>query len=126
MTAWLNRTLLLGPRVAVVSTEREFRKVLKALVVEDDDPYCEPHWHGCVHSYRTGSGELVCVVGLNLDALRAMTSIEAAGVLVHEAVHVWQRTRDVMGNDGRETEAYAIQNIASNLMLEYSRRLEWA
>ena len=45
------------------------------------------------------------------------TSVEIHGLLLHEAVHVWQRIRQRMGerNPSTEKEAYSIQAIAQDL-----------
>lgn len=118
---WLDRCLLQGPRVAVVTSQRQFVAAMKGLGVADPDPFCDPAWHACVHAFEV-DGDLVCVTGLNLPALaRLGDGIDVAGVLAHEAVHVWQRIRDRLGPGdlGREMEAYAIQNIAVQLMRAY-------
>lgn len=50
------------------------------------------------------------------------TGVQIAALLVHEAVHIWQKHAAYIGshNDhGDEEEAYAIQNIAQNLMESY-------
>ena len=45
------------------------------------------------------------------------TSVEIHGLLLHEAVHVWQRIKKRMGesNPSTEFEAYSIQRIALDL-----------
>ncbi|MCO8044983.1 hypothetical protein NI467_06380 [Acinetobacter bohemicus] len=45
------------------------------------------------------------------------TSVEIHGLLLHEAVHVWQRIKQRMGesNPSTEFEAYSIQSIAQDL-----------
>jgi hypothetical protein len=45
------------------------------------------------------------------------TSVEIHGLLLHEAVHVWQRVKQRMGetNPSTEFEAYSIQSIAQDL-----------
>ncbi len=44
-------------------------------------------------------------------------------LLTHEAMHVWRDIRKVMGErkPSSELEAYALQNILSNLMLAYEK-----
>lgn len=52
--------------------------------------------------------------------------IEVIGLLMHEAVHVWQRVCDEIGEEdpGWEMEAYAIQSITQDLIqaFEETRR----
>jgi hypothetical protein len=117
---WIDRSLLQGPRVAVVTSQRQYLAVLRSIDYKEPDEFCPARMLACVHSFEA-AGELVCVVGINLPRTRAMDSIDVAALLVHEAVHVWQRTRDAIGADGvgRELEAYAVQNIAAGIMRAY-------
>lgn len=45
------------------------------------------------------------------------TSVQIHGLLLHEAIHVWQRIKQRMGetNPSTEFEAYSIQRIAQDL-----------
>lgn len=49
------------------------------------------------------------------------STIEVFGLLLHEAVHVWQRIKKLMGEDNpsSEFEAYSIQCIAQDLFEMY-------
>ena len=60
-----------------------------------------------------------------LEDWRGRHPVEVAGLLVHEAVHIWQQYADRIGEDepGREQEAYAIQAISHELMAEFARRM---
>ena len=70
------------------------------------------------------TGEFCAVVSLSQSS-QNMQPIEIAGLLVHEAVHVWQEYALRMGESspGSEQEAYAIQAISQELMAEYARRI---
>ena len=56
-----------------------------------------------------------CVV--QLGACSERTLIMVHGLLLHEAVHIWQRIKKLMGEDepSIEFEAYSIQRIAQDL-----------
>lgn len=56
-----------------------------------------------------------CIV--QLGDIGERTSIEIHGLLLHEAVHVWQRVKKLMGElePSVEFEAYSIQRIAQDL-----------
>jgi hypothetical protein len=86
---------------------------------------------GCDTSYpdsdaRTTSFE-------KADALRILVTLHerndnrdpvgVVGLLVHEAVHVWQGMQDHIGESqsSKEEEAYAIQLISQELMVAYSQ-----
>lgn len=118
---WLDRTLLQGPRVALVTSERQFRAAKKSAGVECASRFIEAGEHACVHSYSDPDGQLVCIVALDTTASARMDGIAVAALLAHEAVHVWQRVRDSLGPGdlGREMEAYAVQNIVDRLMRAY-------
>lgn len=47
--------------------------------------------------------------------------IQIHGLLLHEAVHIWQRVRTLMGESdpSKEFEAYSIQRIAQDLFAMY-------
>jgi len=69
---------------------------------------------------------MACIVCL--DDWQGRNPIEVAGLLVHEAVHIWQSYCDDIGetDPGREQEAYGVQAIAQELMAEFARRVAGA
>lgn len=60
-----------------------------------------------------------CIVQLG-DA-QGKDLIVVYGLLLHEAVHIWQRTKQLMGErePSVEFEAYSIQHIAQDLFFMY-------
>lgn len=122
---WLDRRIALpGPYLTLVLSEDEFRAAVKHLGASYPGG-----WIKNAHSQATASffdrpaGGMAVVVAIR--GWEGRNPIEVAGLLVHEAIHIWQRYAADMGEDrpGDEQEAYAIQSIAQELMAEFSRRL---
>lgn len=119
---WINQTLVLGPSVALVTSPKQYRAALRRFGVSDDEPWITDGAHACTSAFESAAGKVFCVVSVDLEATRELSPIDMTAVLVHEAVHVWQRAADVMGGDlGRELPAYAVQNISAELMRAYER-----
>lgn len=119
---WLDRRIARpGPYLTLCLSEAELRAVerrLKAPVRID-----WPSGGAKCSTIVTPDGKLTCIV--SLTDWRGRNPIEVAGLLIHEAVHVWQQYADDIGEEqpGAEQEAYAIQAIAQELMTEFARRL---
>jgi hypothetical protein len=82
-----------------------------------------PGKNATVHHASNPKGETVCIVCIDQSLDR--NAIEVAGLLIHEAVHIWQQHCDDIGESdpGREQEAYAIQAISQELLAEFARRM---
>jgi hypothetical protein len=79
--------------------------------------------HATTHTFITPSGIPVAIVCMTPN-FEKYTGVQIAALLVHEAVHIWQKHAAYIGawNDhGDEEEAYAIQNIAQSLMEDFAR-----
>ena len=122
---WLDRRIACpGPYLALVLNQAEFDHAMRHC----KQPLGRPHLSSrradaTSHHLFNDAGEIVCVVALGDMSNRS--GIEIAGLLVHEAVHVWQEYCENIGETapGREQEAYAVQAIAQELMAEYARRV---
>jgi hypothetical protein len=121
---WLDRRIAApGPHLALCLSEDELHAALKHLKLSEKPSWMSsPQADATAHHFESGHG-LVCVVCMRGDTGR--DAVEIAGLLVHEAVHAWQKYCDYYGerNPGKEQEAYAVQSIAQELMAEYARRL---
>lgn len=121
---WLNRSLLVGPYLTLCTTEEMFRCVLvKDLEFKGHVDFLgSTHADATTHFLNNQSGEHVAVVCLSSTDGRE--PIEVAGLLVHEAVHIWREHCKWIGerNPGDETEAYAIQWISQQLFWEFVRQ----
>jgi len=124
--SWLDRSLITGPRLALVLSEKEFSRVLKSfgLAVTKGPAWIKTeHADATTHWFTPKDGQLTCVIAIRPRP--GITGIQIASLLVHEAVHVFQRYCDCVGEDepSAEFEAYSIQQIAQNLMVAYSERM---
>ncbi len=124
-TNWLDRRVAMpGPYLALCLTEAELRYASRNLT----DQKLPFPMTGAICSTFTNSktNELCAIVSLSQRSQELGSAIEIAGLLVHEAVHVWQAYAEHMGEDnpGDEQEAYAVQGVAQELMAEYARRIQ--
>ena len=122
---WLDRRVAApGPYLTLVTSQDEFDAALRHFKMPLGTPYLSSaRADATVHFFDNRSGDSVAVVALGDTTGRS--GVEIAGLLVHEAVHIWQTHRENIGetHPGREQEAYAVQGIAQELMAEYARRL---
>ena len=122
-TKWLDRRVSYpGPYLTLVLSKKELKRAVKGIW---KGAYDMPSSGAKTWMFNNPKGEVCCVVGLSKSAM-SRKPVEIAGLLVHEAVHVWQAYVDRIGeqNPGDEQEAYAIQGISQELMYEYSRRIK--
>jgi len=121
---WLDRRIAApGPYLTLCLSETEYEAAMAHLKCKHYGPWIStPQASATTHHLHNADGNLCSVVCLGNREGR--NAIEIAGLLVHEAVHVWQEYADFYGEKtpGREQEAYAIQAIAQELMAEFARR----
>lgn len=122
---WLDRRIACaGPYLALCLNEDQFRAACKHIRCAEPPPFTLNSWSHATAHYFEGPRGLTVIVCLKDWSGR--NPVEVAGLLVHEAVHVWQEYADRIGerNPGREQEAYAIQAISQELMAEFARQME--
>jgi hypothetical protein len=117
---WVERSLIDSPLcIGLCLSESAFRRELRKLDVPKKS---WPVWvsesaDACVHYMENpSSGAKCCIVCVSGDTDRNRS--EVIGLLVHEAVHVWQAVLEDINEDtpSTEFEAYAIQNISQRLI----------
>ena len=122
---WLDRHVAApGPYLTLVMSQDEFDAALRHFKMPLGTPYLSSaRADATTHFFDDQRGDSVAVVALGDTTGRS--GVEIAGLLVHEAVHIWQAHRESIGetHPGQEQEAYAVQSIAQELMSEYARRL---
>ncbi|UPT53211.1 hypothetical protein [Synechococcus phage Ssp-JY42] len=97
-------------------SKKAWRREMKRLGVTGQD---YPDAPGNTSTYES-KGKFCIIVSLNEKAASAegATDLQVAGLLCHEAVHVWQFVKKNMGVFGDvdwETEAYSVQSIFQNI-----------
>lgn len=120
---WLDRRIARpGPYLTLCLSEAEFKRVARKLGIATAG-WLNPHADATMHSAYGPLG-LCCIVCLGQPIGR--NGVEIAGLLIHEAVHIWQQWCDDVGErrPGSEQEAYGIQSIAQELLAEYARRTQ--
>lgn len=121
---WLDRQIgPPGPYLVLALNERDFLRAAKHCKVPDPGAWVSCGANATTHMWEAPNRAPVCVVAF--DAQGEPSGMEIAGVLVHEAVHVWQFYRDEILRERHpavEQEAYAIQWIAQTLMDAYVKQ----
>ena len=119
-TVWLDRSTCHPlPFYCLAQSEAEFHAALKHLKL----PLHEyPRWgtsDATSHFLTNEKGGLCCIVALR--NMKGRTPLEVYGLLVHEAVHIWQEYCDSIGEKkpSSEFEAYPIQWIAQQLIEQF-------
>lgn len=121
---WCDRMLMRSPYYfGLCLSEEDFQQELRRLKVpakEWPNFLGSPHANATVHHLEKGDGKLLAIVCLG--NMEGRLPVEVNGLLVHEAVHIWQRIRENIGErfPSIEFEAYSIQFLAQELMHAYS------
>lgn len=122
---WLDRRIAApGPYLALVFSQEEYERAMRHCRIKDPGSWLKTtHAHATTNFCRNPRGQSVAIV--SLSDWQGRDPIEVAGLLVHEAVHVWQEYVNNIGEQypGHEQEAYGVQAIAQELMAEFARRM---
>jgi hypothetical protein len=101
-------------------SENQFHKELSSFGISERPSFTTSS--ATTHHFISLSGEPISIVCIaNFDD---KNPILIAALLVHEAVHIWQRNCELIGEDnpGHENEAYSIQWLSQELMYEFVRQ----
>lgn len=126
MTQWLDRALTISAvHYCLCLSEAEMHKEMKRIKLPRSSwpNFLNKHANATAHFIPHNDKQLCFVC---LGEVGDRSGIQVAALLVHEAVHIWQYHAELIGsfNDhGDEEEAYAIQQIAQQLMYSYADRL---
>lgn len=119
---WLDRELMTGPYLILCLSKEAYLAALADLGQEPEAAWiATPQANGTAHTMpNTHDGKQAVVICIRNHEGR--DGVEIAGLLIHEAVHVWQNWCAHIGeqNPGSEAEAYGIQRIAQCLMESFA------
>ncbi len=120
---WLERDLITGPYLCLVLSQEEFEQALDLCDCKTYFPWVSENADASTHTLENPEGKICCIVALQVT--QENDPVEICGILVHEAVHVFQNYCETIGekNPSSEFEAYSIQAISQRLMAEYRDRI---
>jgi hypothetical protein len=119
MIKWLGRTLVYSPvYLALCTTQKEFHAELKRLGVPKE-PFIHGSGDATTSKYVSKEGKHCAIITIRKRKKTKRSQIDA--LLVHEAVHVWQWVKEILGEHepSKEFEAYSIQSISQELIEAY-------
>ncbi len=122
---WIDRAIIDSTYcIGLCQSEGDFRREMRRLKlpVQDWPVWVTDGKDGTVHYYNAKPGHAPCCI-VCIRARKKDNPIEVIGLIIHEAVHVWQAVAEEMHEDkpSCEFEAYSIQNIAIRLISAYQR-----
>jgi hypothetical protein len=122
---WLDRRVTpAAPYFTLCLTEEDYKAATKHLELKETVKWVSDGANATTHIMNNPEGKSVCLVCIK--GFEGREPSEVAGLLIHEAVHVWQEyLRSIHETSpSSEFEAYGIQNIAQELIYEFGRRMK--
>lgn len=123
---WLDRNVFILPLYYTLClTKKQFRDSLKHFKIRGPKSYsfqADSGSDATCHFFKNKLGKEAAIVCLTVGENN--TGVEISGLLLHEAIHIWQTCMKMIGErkPSSEFEAYGIQCIAQSLMQEYERQ----
>lgn len=126
MTQWLDRGLVQSPLAfGLCLSEKDFKKELKRLHVPKSTwpAFTVNNSHATTHFFEN-KADGICAI-ITLDTKIKVKPIQVCSLLVHEAVHLWQEIRKMLGEKepSPEFEAYSVQWLSQELMFSYESQM---
>ena len=126
---WLSRELITSPYyIGLCTDEKAFNADLKNMRIpkkERPEFLINEYSNATVHFFENTDGKNCAIVCIHKKQPKKITRAQIDCLLVHEAVHIWQRVKENIGErfPSLEFEAYSIQSIAQSLIEEYHRKV---
>lgn len=119
---WLSRSVhTLALKYGLCTNEAAFHEELRRFkITQKVEPTLNPHSSACTHFLESLELNVVCaLIFMKLNPKHSRE--QHYSLLVHEAMHVWQRHLLLIGESkpSEEFEAYAIQAISQALMCSF-------
>lgn len=126
---WLDNHLIMGCCFTLCLNQKQYNQALKdAQVRKAIRKTFMQHAgaDGCTETFSVDGCKPVCLVSLASSVTKKSSRAYIYGVLVHEAVHVWQKYRDWIGetNPSKEFEAHAIEQISYQLICAFNKQVK--
>lgn len=119
---WLNRSMVMSPYFCLVTSEAEFHSACKhiKLPIGEWPSFITAGADATAHHFENPDGKVMTVVALHPRAFQ-QDRVSVYGVLIHEAVHIWQNYCKSIGetDPSVEFEAYSIQHISQTLIEQW-------
>jgi len=119
---WLDMNLITSPVYYTLATSEKILKAELKRLKAKGEVGISSKADASTNFLENKEGESLAIVCL-FDHSKELLQIYA--LLVHEAVHIYQEIRKIMGENepGHEFEAYTVQRISQNLFYEYNRQV---
>lgn len=119
-TKWLDKTLVESHiSFCLCKNKKQYKKALKCLKQKiKDNNFLTNGSSATVHFFEDSTGRVTAIVCIDGSGY---SKVEIYSLLVHEAVHIWQEEKLLIGEKfpSSEFEAYSIQAISKRLMEAY-------
>jgi hypothetical protein len=122
-TNWLSRTNgPLAPYMCLCLSDSDYLAALEYLKISPHTYWVPYGKSACVHFFEKEGIDLTAVVCIKADPGWPHSTL--IGLIVHEAVHIFQRWSASIGETepAYEQQAYGIQCITQTLLDEYTRK----
>lgn len=124
---WRDRATMLAPYFGLVLSEEDFQYEMDVakIPMHHRGRWVREGSSATCHTYANEDGKMVCLVAM--EGWEKATAIQIVGLLIHEAVHIWQSMCENIGENepSREFEAYSIQWISQELMESFSEQTNY-
>jgi hypothetical protein len=123
---------MLPLKVRIALTEKAFLKYSAEVKLENPEPWIAEDKHAMVHYWTFGDGSKGAVMCIDIKRARKdirkgdLLECQVISLFIHEAVHIWQRCKEIMGVEliDHEVEAYTIQWISQQFLHQYYKHVK--